>query len=248
MFVQFHNGPFDVNDDFHVALMEPVLHFTMGGVEIDDKARVLNNEKKPFDGLFACGELAGGVHGANRLGGSSLLGCVVYGRVAGDSASEYLFQQVLSGASSASTAAARLNQISLHIDPNTPGRITVEWSSKTSQSGQTATHGGAGEGAGPGAVERPVSKEFSIPEKEFTMEEVATHNKKEDVWVVVKGVVMDVTKFLKDHPGGIQAIVNFAGRDATEEFAMLHDDEVIPKYAPETVIGRIKGVTPGLEL
>ena len=58
--------------------MEPVLHYTMGGIEINDKSQVLNGENQPFDGLFICGELAGGVHGANRLGGSSLLGCVVW--------------------------------------------------------------------------------------------------------------------------------------------------------------------------
>jgi flavocytochrome c len=58
----FHNGPVEVNDDFHVAIMEPVLHFTMGGMEINDKAQVLNSEQKPFEALFACGELAGGVH------------------------------------------------------------------------------------------------------------------------------------------------------------------------------------------
>lgn len=240
--------------------MEPVVHFTMGGVEIDDRARVLNKEGKPFEGLYACGEIAGGVHGANRLGGSSLLGCVVYGRVAGDSASEYLFQQVLSGSAGSSTAAARLHQISLHIDPNTPGKVTVEWNggkvsaqgSSETIPGQTSTHSvfkEDAEGQDPGKVEKPASKkEFSIPEKEFTMEEVAAHNSKDNVWVVVKGVVMDVTNFLEDHPGGVQAVMNFAGRDATEEFAMLHDDEVIPKYAPSTVIGRIKGVTPKLDL
>ena len=54
--------------------------------------------------------------------------------------------------------------------------------------------------------------------------------------------------FLDDHPGGANAIMNFAGRDATEEFEMLHDDEVIPKYAPATVIGRIKGTDPKLNL
>ncbi|KAH9823601.1 Flavocytochrome c, partial [Teratosphaeria destructans] len=121
----YHNGPFSIDDTFHVALMEPVLHFTMGGIEINDQAQCLNSEGKPFDGLFVCGELAGGVHGANRLGGSSLLGCVVYGRVAGDSASKYLFQQVLNGG--ASGAAQRLGQISLHIDPAQPGKISVEW-------------------------------------------------------------------------------------------------------------------------
>merc|ERR1711964_899639 len=206
----FHNGPVNVDDDFHVAVMEPVLHFTMGGIEINDKAEILNSEGKPFEGLYACGELAGGVHGANRLGGSSLLGCVVYGRVAGDTASNYLFRNALNGSTGASS---RLGQISLHIDPSRPGKPA----------------------------------EFKIPEKEYSMEEVAKHNKKEDLWVVVKGVVMDVSDWLDEHPGGPQAIMNFMGRDATEEFEMLHDDEVIRKYAPSQVIGRVKGQKVTLE-
>ena len=224
----FHNGPLDINDDFHVALMQPVLHFTMGGIEINDKAQVLNGDGKPFEALFACGEVAGGVHGANRLGGSSLLGCVVYGRVSGDSASEYLFQKVLSEGTS--NAGARLNQISLHLDPNTPGRITVDWSapgqgsssSAKQVSGQPNTHAVFKDGAQGVDLTKaaPASKkEFSIPEREISLDEVAKHNKKDDVWVVVKGCVLDCTKFLDDHPGGVQAILNFAGKDATEEYA-----------------------------
>ena len=80
------------------------------------------------------------------------------------------------------------------------------------------------------------------------MEEVAKHNTKEDLWVVVKGVVMDVSDWLDEHPGGPQAIMNFMGRDATEEFEMLHDDEVIPKYAASQVIGRVKGQKVTLEI
>lgn len=121
----FHNFPVEIDDTFHVALMEPVLHFTMGGIEINDQSQCLNSDGQPFDGLFVCGELAGGVHGANRLGGSSLLGCVVYGRVAGESASKYLFQKVLN--SGASTATQRLGQVSLHIDPSQPGKVSIEW-------------------------------------------------------------------------------------------------------------------------
>lgn len=253
----FHNLPLDIDDDFHVALMEPVLHFTMGGIEINDQAQVLNSEQKPFDGLFACGELAGGVHGANRLGGSSLLGCVVYGRVAGDSASNYLFQQTLKGAGGG--AAQRLGQISLHIDPAQPGKISVEWgnggSSSLSAVDSSSASAQATSAAGPSpktesgktATKANDPKSFQIPEKEFTMEEVAQHNKKEDLWVVVKGAVMDLTNWLDEHPGGPQAIMNFMGRDASEEFEMLHDDEVIPKYAPQQVIGRVKGVKPTLE-
>lgn len=242
----FHNMPFNVDDTFHVALMEPVLHFTMGGIEINEHAQVLNSEKAPFEGLYACGELAGGVHGANRLGGSSLLGCVVYGRVAGDSATRHLFQKLLSGG----TAAQRLGQISLHIDPNTPGKIAVEWggagagaSQAAAAPTQAAATAPAAEQAKPGDV-----SQFKVPEKEFTMEEVAKHNKKDDLWIVVKGIVLDVTNWLDEHPGGANALFNFMGRDATEEFAMLHDDEVIPKYAGHIVIGRVQGQTPSLDL
>ncbi|KAK1143233.1 Osmotic growth protein [Aspergillus melleus] len=255
----FHNMPFNVDDTFHVALMEPVLHFTMGGIEINEHAQVLNSEQKPFDGLYACGELAGGVHGANRLGGSSLLGCVVYGRVAGDSASEHLFQKLISGG--ATTAQSRLGQISLHIDPNTPGKISVEWGSaggsgSGSQAAALSTPAGAtldakaaATPAGASETSKPTDpKKFEVPATEYSMEEIAKHNKKDDLWIVVKGVVLDVTNWLDEHPGGANALFNFMGRDATEEFAMLHDDEVIPKYAGHIVIGRVKGQTPELEL
>lgn len=256
----FHNLPFDINDTFHVALMEPVLHFTMGGIEINDQAQCLNSDGKPFDGLFVCGELAGGVHGANRLGGSSLLGCVVYGRVAGESASKYLFQQLLR--SGGGSAAQRLGQISLHIDPSQPGKVAVEWGSgasgtssnesKSSQQSQQSAgpvmKGSDGDSADSGKVSAPSSiKDFKIPDKEFTLEEVAKHNKKDDLWIAVKGIVLDVTNWVDEHPGGPQALFSHMGRDATEEFEMLHDDEVIPKYAPEIVIGRVKGQSVTLE-
>lgn len=256
----FHNLPFDINDTFHVALMEPVLHFTMGGIEINDQAQCLNSNGKPFDGLFVCGELAGGVHGANRLGGSSLLGCVVYGRVAGESASKYLFQQLLR--SGGGSAAQRLGQISLHIDPSQPGKVAIEWGSGTSGTSSSESKssqqsqqpdgpvmkGSDGDLADPGKASASSSiKDFKIPDKEFTLEEVAKHNKKDDLWIAVKGIVLDVTNWVDEHPGGPQALFSHMGRDATEEFKMLHDDEVIPKYAPEIVIGRVKGQSVTLE-
>lgn len=71
------------------------------------------------------------------------------------------------------------------------------------------------------------------------MAEVAKHVTKGDCWVVVNGNVLDVTNFLPDHPGGELAILTFAGKDATEEFNMVHPPDVIQKYAPDAVIGKV---------
>merc|ERR1711871_633161 len=74
----------------------------------------------------------------------------------------------------------------------------------------------------------------------FTKEEVAKHNNKESCWVILNDRVLDVTEFLKDHPGGELAILTFAGKDATEEFDMIHPPDVIDKYLPkESVLGMV---------
>merc|ERR1739845_102736 len=75
----------------------------------------------------------------------------------------------------------------------------------------------------------------------YSMEEVAKHTSKTDCWVVVSGQVLNVTKFLGEHPGGELAILTFAGKDATEEFNMIHPPDVIGKYAPDAVIGELGG-------
>lgn len=89
---------------FELAVVTPCLHYTMGGVAISGSAEVvtvnaanavdnssaeqdLTWQSLPIPGLYAAGEVTGGVHGANRLGGNSLLECVVFGRIAGAAAS-----------------------------------------------------------------------------------------------------------------------------------------------------------------
>merc|ERR1712176_823903 len=62
----------------------------MGGLEIDAEGAVLGKTGKPIKGLYCAGEVAGGVHGNNRLGGNSLLDCVVFGRVTGKAATKYI--------------------------------------------------------------------------------------------------------------------------------------------------------------
>ena len=68
-------------------LVSPAVHFFMGGVEIDESGRT------SLPGLFAAGEVAWGIHGANRLGGNALTECAVFGAIGGQSAAEYVHRK-----------------------------------------------------------------------------------------------------------------------------------------------------------
>lgn len=61
----------------------------------------------------------------------------------------------------------------------------------------------------------------------MTKEEVLKHNLEGDCFVILFDKVYDVTAFMHDHPGGKDAIMLFAGKDATEEFDMLHQPSVL---------------------
>ena len=65
------------------------VHHTMGGLKINTNTEVLNENGEVIPGLFAAGEVTGGVHGANRLGGTAVSDFVVFGRIAGAAASKY---------------------------------------------------------------------------------------------------------------------------------------------------------------
>jgi len=253
----YPGGEFKMDDFFHIAIMQPVLHYTMGGLEIDDQAHVLGADGKPIPGLFAAGEVAGGVHGANRLGGSSLLGCVVFGRVSGDTAAAYVLQNA-KAADRLSAVAGHLIETKVKVDPSS-SKVSIEfsWADDGTRSSSTATPSSSSpvpfaapanakstdsEGVSSSAKEVQGKAETKESQKsgEYTLEEVSKHNTENDVWVVVEDQVLDVTKFLPEHPGGAKAILLYAGKDATEEFLMLHDPKVIPRYAPDAVIGKLK--------
>ncbi|KRY38523.1 Cleavage and polyadenylation specificity factor subunit 2 [Trichinella spiralis] len=74
---------FDPGRPIYVARITPVIHYTMGGLKIDIHSQVLREDGSKISGLYAAGEVSGGVHGANRLGGNSLLECAVFGAIAG---------------------------------------------------------------------------------------------------------------------------------------------------------------------
>jgi len=89
----FHNiipGSAVATQEFYVAIITPVIHYCMGGLQTTVDGECIKGGKA-LPGLYVAGEAAGGVHGNNRLGGNSLLDCVVFGRVAGRAASKYMF-------------------------------------------------------------------------------------------------------------------------------------------------------------
>jgi fumarate reductase flavoprotein subunit len=79
---------------FYAISQWPTIHYCMGGLKINDRAAVIDVWGNEIQGLFAAGEVTGGIHGANRLGGNALADCVVFGRRAGKSAAAYKIPQI----------------------------------------------------------------------------------------------------------------------------------------------------------
>ncbi|WP_319562568.1 flavocytochrome c [Marispirochaeta sp.] len=73
---------------YYMVEVGPAVHHTMGGIKIDTEARVIDKDGTPVPGLYAAGEVTGGVHGANRLGGNAMADITTFGRIAGLSAAQ----------------------------------------------------------------------------------------------------------------------------------------------------------------
>jgi len=242
----FQNAPYTMDDSFYVAIVCPVVHYCMGGVAVNPETEVLTTQGKGIPGLWAAGEIMGGTHGQNRLGGSSLLDCVVFGRVAGEESSRYLLQQLIKtgggGGGGGGTTTFTFDSVNQKLtvqfgkSSQATGSAPVSSPSSPSSDSHPDTQLLQDEAAAKGGAQKSgASKE----EKTYSLEEVAKHNKEDDCWVAVNGQVLNVTKFLPDHPGGARSILLYAGKDASEEFNMLHKPEVIPKYAPYAIIGKL---------
>lgn len=78
-----------LGDKFYAIEISPAIHHTMGGVRINTNAEVLSKNGRPIKGLYAAGEVTGGVHGANRIGGNAVTDITVYGKIAGENAATY---------------------------------------------------------------------------------------------------------------------------------------------------------------
>jgi cytochrome b-561 len=114
--------------------------------------------------------------------------------------------------------------------------------------------GGAGGGgaalapAAPAGGAKPAGGGLAAPStanlKQYTREEVAKHTKLDDIWVILNVLpggphVYDITKFLPDHPGGEKAPLLLAGKDATQEWLMLHKPELLAKHGGPYLIGTV---------
>jgi len=312
----FFSLPWQPNDTFFVAEIGPTVHYTMGGIAADERAQVLSaSSKRPIPGLYCAGEVMGGIHGENRLGGSSLLDCVVFGRISGAEASKYLLEELISG-----SAQRRVQTMVNQLTPAAPS-----YTAKTSQdddvsgpkvmksftAAEVAKHKTADDcwvvlenkvynvtdflddhPGGKGAIllygGKDATKEFLMLHKPeiitkyggkyligelkdgasassssssssssaaaataasasasssgggLNMNEVAKHNSQDDCYVVIKDQVYDVTGFLDDHPGGKGALLMYAGKNATEEFEMLHKPEILDKYGKKYLKGKLQ--------
>ncbi len=78
---------------YYAIKVSPAVHYTMGGIMIDTQTQVIGTDGEIISGLFAAGEVTGGVHGANRLGGNAVADIMVFGNQAGVQAGRYALKQ-----------------------------------------------------------------------------------------------------------------------------------------------------------
>ena len=83
-----------VKPPFYATPRAPSIHHTMGGLQISTNAQVLDKKGKPIPGLYAAGEVTGGIHGSNRLGGNATADVLTFGRIAAKSAVAHKYERV----------------------------------------------------------------------------------------------------------------------------------------------------------
>lgn len=74
---------------YYMLKAGPAVHHTMGGLKINPEAEVQTKDGKSIEGLYAAGEVTGGIHGSNRLGSVAMADITVFGRIAGENAAEH---------------------------------------------------------------------------------------------------------------------------------------------------------------
>lgn len=106
-------------DPLYIGRVVPCVHYCMGGLKIDEDAAMLSQDNaRPIPGLFAAGECTGGLHGANRLAGNSLLDCLVFGKQAGINAARHVAQLSHQTKTGVNAASYSLRSLFLPLAPS----------------------------------------------------------------------------------------------------------------------------------
>lgn len=78
----------------------------------------------------------------------------------------------------------------------------------------------------------------------YTLEDVAKHNKNDNIWIVLDGKVIDVTNFLSDHPGGRDILMSVAGEDASQNFIKYGHSSSARSEAYKLLVGKVVKAKP----
>ena len=218
----FANAPFDADfgGPFYAGRVTPVVHYTMGGVRVDGRGRVVLNERRAaktgeatIEGLYAAGEIVGGVHGKNRLGGNALTECAVFGRRVGNEV--VIGEEAKKDEASATNAAAEDGDGEAEAVPEEKASDEEKAASEEKASDEENAASEAAAAAPPGTVSRA---------------ELAKHASAASCWVALYGEVYDFTDFLEDHPAGAEAIVKLGGTDGTAAFDAVHSPGMLEEF------------------
>jgi len=229
---------------YYVTKVGPALYSCGGGISTSwgaqNPAQVLKASGSPIPGLYAAGEASASPFGLDvwSTSGVPLLFCVYSGRKAGLAAatlmsngSERPRRQALS-----SILVSEIGKFKDAAPDAAKPDKALEDLSKDELVAMVKELKAAGPPAAAAAPAGPPG---------ITLDEVATHNKQEDCWVVINGQVIDVTKWIPHHPGGVQAIMAYAGQDATEEWNMIHKPGTVEKNMKHLTIKGAVGAPGG---
>ena len=76
----------------------------------------------------------------------------------------------------------------------------------------------------------------------YTLDQVSDHTDRKNMWMVIHGKVYDITKFLEDHPGGEEVLIELAGQDATEAFEEIGHSDDARELLDKFYVGELEGV------
>lgn len=195
------------------AVITPALYSCCGGLSAK-AGRVISTKGAAIEGLYVAGEACAVPYPKIfKLSGIPMLHCVFTGRMAGAAAAATL--KPSQGAMSLSKIASAVESKAEAKKPEDMTKDELIKYVKDLEAGGAAP----AKGAAPAPPADPGVSEA----------ELAKHTSKTDGWVVLFGEVYDVTKWLPVHPGGEQAIMAYLGKDATEEWKMIHKAGTIEK-------------------